>query len=418
MNHGYCRIVGVGSPHRITTAAVLTVVTILFVAPVSGDESAEYQQRVQALSTEIKRISQRLNKDRALLKSEQDKLLQVEQKLLAQRTKVSDSRAAINRAEQRQQALRTEVQQLEQQHGDDLDQIAELLRLQHRQGKANYLKMLLNQENPYAVGRLQNYYSYVARAQHKHLQALTDRLQTVRLARQQQQQQLTELQTLQQQLSSQQQQLSKTKLERQQRVAQLDSAVGDQQSRLKKLQQDRARLGSLLQEIARQAAELERLQSEEQIRQQNGRDASNRGFVPRAALVTGGFVKQRGRLIKPVSGRLKQSFGQRIAESGMRAEGWLFETEGSVDVAAIFRGRVLFADFLKGYGLLMIIDHGDDHISLYGHNRLLYKKVGDMVASNEVIAKTGVTGGLKTPGLYFEIRNNTSPVDPSIWCRS
>jgi septal ring factor EnvC (AmiA/AmiB activator) len=78
---------------------------------------------------------------------------------------------------------------------------------------------------------------------------------------------------------------------------------------------------------------------------------------------------------------------------------------------------VLFADFLKGYGLLMIIDHGDQHISLYGHNEVLYKRVGDMVDTNEVIGKTGVTGGLKSPGLYFEIRKNADPVDPSVWCQ-
>ena len=76
-----------------------------------------------------------------------------------------------------------------------------------------------------------------------------------------------------------------------------------------------------------------------------------------------------------------------------------------------------FADFLKGYGLLLIIDHGDDHISLYGHNELLYGKVGDMVETNEVVARSGVTGGLRSPGLYFEIRENAAPVDPAKWCQ-
>jgi len=77
----------------------------------------------------------------------------------------------------------------------------------------------------------------------------------------------------------------------------------------------------------------------------------------------------------------------------------------------------LFADHLKGYGLLLIVDHGDDHISLYGHNELLYKKVGDRVETNETIARSGVSGGLKTTGLYFEVRRAATPVDPAIWCK-
>jgi septal ring factor EnvC (AmiA/AmiB activator) len=100
----------------------------------------------------------------------------------------------------------------------------------------------------------------------------------------------------------------------------------------------------------------------------------------------------------------------------MRSEGLFFNTLGSVSVKSIFRGRVIFADFLKGYGLLIIVDHGDNHISLYGHNDRLIKKVGDIVSSGETIANSGVTGGLKSHGLYFEIRDNATPVDASKWC--
>jgi len=134
-------------------------------------------------------------------------------------------------------------------------------------------------------------------------------------------------------------------------------------------------------------------------------------------IVNGGFLKQKGRLQFPVAGKLTRGFGSRMRESGMRSEGMFFDTQGSVSVKTIFRGRVLFADFLKGYGLLIIVDHGDDHISLYGHNDRLLKKVGDRVESNEVIAKTGVTGGLKSHGLYFEIRDSATPIDASKWCR-
>jgi len=128
-------------------------------------------------------------------------------------------------------------------------------------------------------------------------------------------------------------------------------------------------------------------------------------------------LKQKGRLNCPVNIDATTEFGQRIISSGMRSEGVFYATQGSIPVKSIFRGQVLFADFLKGFGLLMIVDHGDDHISLYGHNELLYKKVGDAVDTDETISKTGTTGGLKSHGLYFEIRNNTTPVNPKTWCQ-
>ena len=133
-------------------------------------------------------------------------------------------------------------------------------------------------------------------------------------------------------------------------------------------------------------------------------------------MVKGGFIKQKGRLNYPAQGKHKRKYGSRLAESGMRSEGLFIETNGSQAVKSIFRGRVIFAEFLKGYGLLLIIDHGDDYISLYGHNNSLNKKVGDIVETNEVVARSGVTGGLKSTGLYFEIRNNTTPVDPATCC--
>ena len=134
-------------------------------------------------------------------------------------------------------------------------------------------------------------------------------------------------------------------------------------------------------------------------------------------MVKGGFIKQKGRLNYPVEGKHLRKFGSRLAESGMTSEGLFIQTKQKIPVKSIFRGRVIFAEFLKGYGLLLIVDHGDDHISLYGHNEVLTKRVGDVVETNEVIAKTGVTGGLKSPGLYFEIRNNATPVNPATWCQ-
>jgi len=225
---------------------------------------------------------------------------------------------------------------------------------------------------------------------------------------------LNELNAEQAQQKQQQDKWLASKKKREKSIERLSKKVASSSEKVTRLRKNRDRLNNLLQKISKQKEELRKLE-QEQLKKQQRTDKSKRPVV--RAPVAGGFIKQKGRLDFPVLGKHLRTFGSRLAESGMLSEGVFIETKNSKSVKSIFRGRVLFAEFLKGYGLLMIIDHGDNYISLYGHNESLYKKVGDVVETNEVIAKSGVTGGLKSAGLYFEIRNNATPVNPKTWCR-
>jgi septal ring factor EnvC (AmiA/AmiB activator) len=101
----------------------------------------------------------------------------------------------------------------------------------------------------------------------------------------------------------------------------------------------------------------------------------------------------------------------------MPSNGIFIDTDDEAGVQAVFRGQVIYADWLRGFGLLVIVDHGGSYMSLYGHNKLLYKQVGDAVETGENIALSGTTGGLSSPGVYFEIRHEGKPRDPMLWCR-
>jgi septal ring factor EnvC (AmiA/AmiB activator) len=292
-----------------------------------------------------------------------------------------------------------------------------LIRERYMRGEPNYLKMLLNQENPYAVGRLANYLDYFTKAQRVKFDDLRQQAQAKKVLQTKQSENLSVLQGHYQQQQTQQQALDQAKLERQLRVDKLESKVSETSVKLEQLRQDRQRLNSLLEQIAKQAEKMRLIEQERIAGLREQAQPTQKPGTSVRPLVKGGFAKQRGRLSFPVAGNPEYKFGKRIIESGMRAQGTFIGTKGSVNVKSIFRGRVLFADYLKGYGLLLIIDHGDDHISLYGHNEVLYKQVADRVQTNEVVAKTGVSGGLKSHGLYFEIRNSATPVDPGIWCR-
>ena len=397
---------------------VVLTLTLKCMSLATADQQVDYKRQVGVIGEQISKISRRLNANQALLKTEREKLLAVEQNIRVLTEQLAETESEINKRQQLVRDFKQQVQALYMQTEADRQALAELIRQRYVQGKPNYLKMLLNQENPYAVGRLQNYYGFFSSAQQQKLTAIAGELEQLTIVREEQNRLIAELLRQQKRQSKQQAELDQAKAHRRDSVDKLASKVDQNADKLKQLKQDRARLTGLLKQIAAQAAQLRQLQ-QKKLEQDRLRQAQGQAPVksPARPLVEGGFRRQQGRLLAPVKGTQKYQFGSRLIESGMRAEGMFFNTQGSVEVRSIFRGRVLFADFLKGYGLLLIIDHGDDHISLYGHNELLYGKVGDMVETNEVVARSGVTGGLRSPGLYFEIRENAAPVDPAKWCQ-
>lgn len=399
---------------------VVALSFLISMGAVYADDTAEYRKNIEEIGKQIDQISRNLNANKALLKTQQDELLEVEKTISSLSKELAITDQKINQQKQQGEDLSEEIDQLKYEQEQGLQELSTLLVSRYTNGKTNYVKMLLNQENPYAVGRLNNYYQYFAEARQEKISTLREQLFQVEELSSQHEAVLTELKLTQNQQQEQQGQLDKSKQERLNSVESLNTKVASSTEKLDRLNQDRSRLNSLLKEIAAQAERLRKLE-EQRIAEEKKKaeeDAKKNNTIVKPVvrkLVEGGFVRQQGRLSYPVSGKLKYNYNSRLPESGMRSEGVFFDTNGSVSVNAIFRGRVLFADFLKGFGLLLIIDHGDDHISLYGHNELLYKQVGDSVETNELVAKTGVTGGLKTHGLYFEIRNNTTPVDPKRW---
>ena len=127
------------------------------------------------------------------------------------------------------------------------------------------------------------------------------------------------------------------------------------------------------------------------------------------------FSQARDSMVYPTSEAPANRYGARRNASDMRWRGWLIRAAEGSDVKAIYHGQVVYADWLRGQGLLVIIDHGDGFLSLYGHNRSLLRSVGDTVSPGDVVARAGTTGGLERAALYFEIREAGNPVDPSLW---
>jgi len=388
--------------------------SLLLVLPLKANEEAQYQKSISKIADEINAISRNINANKKALKSEQHKLFEAETALTAIERLIAETEITITKKKAAFTKLDEQLENAKKTQVLNQKALSSLIESRYKNADPNYLKRLLNQENPYAVGRLSNYHKYFSQALQDKIRKTQEELALVALLKKEHESALRGLEAEQKQQEKQRKSLSKNKEKRSKSIKNLNEKVATSSEKVELLRKNRDRLNSLLTQIAKQKEQLKKLEQEQLKKQEQGQSPKKAIIRP---LVKGGFIKQKGRLNYPVEGKHLRQFGKRLAESGMTSEGLFIETQNRVTVKSIFRGRVIFAEFLKGYGLLLIIDHGDDHISLYGHNSVLYKKVGDVVETNEVISETGVTGGLKTAGLYFEIRQNTTPVNPSTWCQ-
>lgn len=216
-----------------------------------------------------------------------------------------------------------------------------------------------------------------------------------------------------------QQQLTTIQQNQQRDLTQLSNQLQTKSNQLSKLIADRKALEQLLAQLERARKAREAREARERAQQK--RNKGGRGVAVKeewAPLPAGApFTNLQGKLSWPTAGNIITHFGSPIGQSELKYNGVLISAPVGQPVKAIYQGRVVFANSLRGLGLLIIVDHGDGYLSLYGHNQSLYKKVGAIVKTGEVIAAVGDSDSSGQPGLYFEIRHNSKPLNPERWCK-
>ncbi len=266
------------------------------------------------------------------------------------------------------------------------------IRAAHALGKSEKLKLLLNQQDPALSSRMMVYYDYFNRARLAKLEEITASLSRLNELEKEQMLQSARLQKLQEQKTVEQNALLETKQQRELFLTKLNKDQLSKQQQLNKLLESEQRLQQLI-------AALQKALDDYPVESGPGKP----------------FLQKKGQLPWPIKGKLVKTFGSRRSES--RWDGVLIAADEGDDIRAISRGRVVYADWLRGYGLLVIIDHGKGYMTLYAFNQSLYKSVGDWVEAGDIIASVGNSGGRERVGLYFGIRNKGKPVDPVQWCK-
>jgi murein hydrolase activator len=292
-----------------------------------------------------------------------------------------------------------------------------LIRQQYFSGQADTAKLLMNGGNPNQITRNLTYFSYISRARNQLIAELQQNLNQLDQLTQAQQQQQAQLDSIRRQREQQRAELQKQHLIKQQVVKTLGSEIQQQRQQIATLEQDEKRITKLMQDLAKAIAK------------RKAEEAAAKARKPRAP-VSGGTKEQqiaqpftpdiglgrlKGHLIMPTRGELIHRFGTPREQGGTLWKGLFIKAPAGQPVHSVANGQVVFADWLRGFGNLIIIDHGGGYMSLYSNNETLYKQVGNSVKAGDTIASVGNTGGNSETGLYFELRYRSQAFDPSNW---
>lgn len=370
--------------------SLLTVLALGIAPEFSLADERAHRRQLDALQKQISTVQEAINNRRGEHRREQQALQEIEQAVATVHRNIAELEA-------RNRQLFAELETLSEREAELFGAIAEQrehigrdLANAYRLGRDEPLKLMLNLEDPHELSRSMRYYDYFLDARQQRIERFNDTLNELAEVR-------TSMGDRQQALEEQRQQMAAEE-------SRLREQLALRQQTLASLQSDIAQHDGQLSELRTQQEELERLIRT--IQEAITRLSPTEEQQP--------FAQRRGKLAWPTEGELRQPFGSRRS-ANMNWDGWLIQAEEGKPVRAVHGGRVVFSDYLRGHGLLIIVDHGDAYLSLYAHNQVLLKEIGEWIHAGEAIGRVGNSGGLERASLYFELRHRGRPTNPAPW---
>ena len=379
---------------------------ILFVAAclISGSTAhATEQEELENLRQRISALQQDFDKTNESKSEAADALRESERNISNSNRKLNELAQQQNTANRALEQLQQQSAQLNKEMQNEQALLGKLLYQQYLGGKQEYLKLLLNNHDPNQLARELQYYDYIARNRASWVKSLRDKLIKVQAVSEQTRQKSKEISALQAEANAQRHHLESEKHSRQQTLAKFATQLKQQRREIGRLQRDENRLSHLVEKISKMLA-----------RPSNTNQARN-DKLPDNTYDGKPFEILKGKLALPVRGNISNRFGTPRPDSTVLWKGLFIRAVANQPVKSVAAGRVVYADWLRGFGNLLIIDHGNGYMSLYGNNETLYKQVGDTLRGGDTVASVGNSGGNEESGLYFELRHEGNPLDPVKW---
>lgn len=360
------------------------------------EELQNLRQRIAAMQDDMDKTSESKAEAADALRESERAISNVNRKLAAIHAEQRSADNKLNNLQSQQQQLSNNL--LGQQV-----LLGRLLYQQYLGGQQEYAKLLLGNQDPNQIARDVQYYRYIARDRANWLNTLRANLRKIDALSEATLEQRSALLSLQAEQKAQQQSLQQSKQKRQQMLGKISLQLRSQRREIHRLQRDENRLAQLVEKITQMLAQPK---SKSIFRNDNLPDDRFDGRP---------FAKLKGKLVIPVRGDITNRFGDKRPDSTIKWKGIFVRAATGQPVKAIAAGRVVFADWLRGFGNLLIIDHGKGYMSLYGDNETLFKQVGDELNGGDTISTVGNSGGNEDSGLYFELRLQSKPLDPLKW---
>lgn len=348
----------------------------------------QHQQHLKQVKSQIIHLQKNIVQDKNKKENLQKQLRDTELSINASQKKLT----ALNKTMTSQQHKISTLEKEQQEKQQQLQEQRQLLKKQlldtYILGRESYIKAMLNEEDPNTTQRMMTYYQYFNERRLRNIHDMDQLIEHINQGKRALLKENSQLQSLLEHRQKTQDNLNQEKFKREQLFQAISHRLHSRQSRLQNLKKDETTLAQLITKLHRE---------EQTLHKTN-------------------FHQRRGHLDWPTKGQVVAHFGSSIEHSELLWNGVLIQAPESQPVYAIATGTVVFADWLTGFGLLLIIDHGQDYLTLYGRNHALYKKVGETVQQGDRIADVGKSGGFAKSGLYFEIRKHGHPLNPEKWC--
>ncbi len=373
---------------------LVLLLTFSVTTPVIAGKSETQKKQLDNLRTRISGLRDELNVIRGEHANVRKELHDAEFKINKFVKALNSLNRNIKQQKKELRRLKKDKARYQKDKATQLELLAIQVRSAYAIGRQEYLKLLLNQEKPETVGRVLRYYQYFNAERSSRVtraEKIVNKLDQVRNAINRK---VSKLNTLVKKQRTKKAALQNTKRARSLVLTRLKSELLNKGEELEHLIQNEHKLARLIKEINQVMPDIQ-MEPGEHFK----------------------FSELKGKLYWPTVGKVQRLFGKSRKSKKLKWNGVIIKAKSGMNVRAISRGRVAYADWLRGYGMLVIIDHGDGYMSLYGHNESIQKETGDWVEANEVIASVGNSGGNEFTGLYFEIRQNGKPTNPSRWCK-
>ena len=384
---------------------------------VSEKRRNELQSQQKSLQEQLGSLKKQLSQTEASQNEASDALAASEEAISKANRRLRELSSERSRVENRLKELREQELAVNGQLTSAEKQNRAIARAQFLNSRRQSWQTLIAGNNPHEVARDAASLRYFARAQQKAVNQLSEQQANIHSVSEETKSKRKELAGIEASEKEGRAQLMKEQQTRKETLEKLKKQISEQRASIDKLERDQQRLGELVANIdkvlAQRKAEAERRAQQARKKQPASGKVSVGGRTP-----SGVFAKQRGKLLMPALGKIVGRYGQARANVSGKSTTWrglMIQARQGSDVLACANGQVVFSDWLRGFGNLIIVDHGDGYLSIYANNESLFKSVGDRVSRGETIASVGNTGGEEKPGLYFELRRNGQPFNPLPW---